>query len=55
MDEAGHEIPLRKTTMGDRKTINMIDDSRRLNKTDSVIPIKITDKRKGKVSISTVK
>jgi hypothetical protein len=54
IDDAGHEIPLRKITIGDRKTINMIDDSRRLKRTEQVIPIKITDNRNGKVNIKTV-
>ena len=55
MEDTGQEMPLRKITMGDKNTMNMIEDSRRLNRTEQVIPINMTDNKNGKVSIRTVR
>jgi len=55
IDEVGHEIPLRNTTSSDKNTINMMDDSRRLNNTDKLMPIKITESRNGRVRANTTR
>ena len=55
IDDAGQEIPLRNMTIGDINTINMMEDSLRLNRTEKVIPMNITDIRNGRVNIKTVR
>ncbi len=45
MAETGHDIPLRKTTIGDRKTMNKIECTRWRNNILTAIPKNETDSK----------
>jgi hypothetical protein len=54
-EEAGQDTPLKKSTTGERKTSNMIECSLLFSNSDVVIPMKITENRKGIIRIQIAK